>query len=834
MTSTEFKKNISKIKKLLKQRDYDVIDTGIELARGLNEPAIFEALLGGWSINADGVPEFDQAYKGETLTRRWSDKSFDFFAYAIINLMGFHPEGNKLRDSVEKIDIAILSTPIPFGLFNFLNLKTLVLTRLFLTSIPDEIGKLKALECLKLDYNDIPEFPSTLINLKNLKNLDLSKNNVIKQVPKEITGITSLKYLSMDWCKSLSLVPDDIGRLTNLENLTITYTKIKGLPESFGKLINLKHLDLTWNKLEKLPESIDCLKKLSSLNLYNNKLNSLPVGIFKLNTPILLCSNFRDSRKTHQWIESLNKKIFFEKLLFNFFLTDAGVISYKPDMKWAGEWDTVKMFYNNIKNGTCKGFIIGNNDSYNIFANSFSDCNLDDSFIKENVTSISVNTIPSNISEFKNLKNITIASSDLNRYELIGCLEKLEVLTIKTFPFKTLPNEFGNLKNLIELNIIQNTYHKSGGLNAASVMLENLDVIINLPKLQRLDLSGCESLKIPPKSYDMVFEKDIKKYKIKLIEASGLPTPKYLQQGIKASKEIKSSFPKIKKFLKKRDYDSINIGIELIKSLNEHSLYEMMLDGCSIDSSGCLIRSRMLSGSGPAQVYLDYVILSLIKDCPQDALNINESLYHKNISKLNLSTVSPLNIKKTTQRYDLTNHDNSIIFIINSFTFLEELNLSRNNVANKSFKENMEFIFDSFSSLKNLKRLNLSFLWKTKFGGGSMASLPSNISLLSHIEELYISGNAIWELPYEFVELSSLKILGLAGNASLVPEEIINKIGKLKKLRKLYISSNGDIWSKAEGRKAYDMEKTFEKLKRLLPELIIDKRIYYGGRGRDH
>jgi hypothetical protein len=27
MTSTEFKKNISKIKKLLKQRDYDVIDT---------------------------------------------------------------------------------------------------------------------------------------------------------------------------------------------------------------------------------------------------------------------------------------------------------------------------------------------------------------------------------------------------------------------------------------------------------------------------------------------------------------------------------------------------------------------------------------------------------------------------------------------------------------------------------------------------------------------------------------------------------------------------------------------------------------------------------------
>jgi hypothetical protein len=39
MTKTELKQNIVKIKKFLKQRDYDAIDTGIELARGLDEPA---------------------------------------------------------------------------------------------------------------------------------------------------------------------------------------------------------------------------------------------------------------------------------------------------------------------------------------------------------------------------------------------------------------------------------------------------------------------------------------------------------------------------------------------------------------------------------------------------------------------------------------------------------------------------------------------------------------------------------------------------------------------------------------------------------------------------
>ena len=54
MTKTELKQNITKIKKFLKKRDYDAIDTGIELVRGLDEPAVFEALLGGWSIDDDG------------------------------------------------------------------------------------------------------------------------------------------------------------------------------------------------------------------------------------------------------------------------------------------------------------------------------------------------------------------------------------------------------------------------------------------------------------------------------------------------------------------------------------------------------------------------------------------------------------------------------------------------------------------------------------------------------------------------------------------------------------------------------------------------------------
>jgi len=39
------KQTVTKIKKFLKQKDYAAIDTGIELARGLGEPAMLPSSL---------------------------------------------------------------------------------------------------------------------------------------------------------------------------------------------------------------------------------------------------------------------------------------------------------------------------------------------------------------------------------------------------------------------------------------------------------------------------------------------------------------------------------------------------------------------------------------------------------------------------------------------------------------------------------------------------------------------------------------------------------------------------------------------------------------------
>jgi Leucine-rich repeat (LRR) protein len=108
MTKTELKQNITKIKKFLKQRDYGNIDTGIELARALDEPAVFEALLGGWYIY-EGELLFFPNYTGESLIKRWSDESWWYFAYALVNLIGYAPKNTKVDKSLEHANIKTLS-----------------------------------------------------------------------------------------------------------------------------------------------------------------------------------------------------------------------------------------------------------------------------------------------------------------------------------------------------------------------------------------------------------------------------------------------------------------------------------------------------------------------------------------------------------------------------------------------------------------------------------------------------------------------------------------------------------------------------------------------------
>jgi Leucine-rich repeat (LRR) protein len=54
MSSSEIEENVNKIKELLKSEDFGVVNTGLELARSLDEEAVYEKLLEGCGADKEG------------------------------------------------------------------------------------------------------------------------------------------------------------------------------------------------------------------------------------------------------------------------------------------------------------------------------------------------------------------------------------------------------------------------------------------------------------------------------------------------------------------------------------------------------------------------------------------------------------------------------------------------------------------------------------------------------------------------------------------------------------------------------------------------------------
>ena len=72
----------------------------------------------------------------------------------------------------------------------------------------------------------------------------------------------------------------------------------------------------------------------------------------------------------------------------------------------------------------------------------------------------------------------------------------------------------------------------------------------------------------------------------------------------------KAVVARIKKFVKQRDYDAIDMGIKLALSFNEPAVFEILLADCSLE--GSLVRNKLFTGPQIAQPYLDYALLNFI------------------------------------------------------------------------------------------------------------------------------------------------------------------------------------------------------------------------------
>lgn len=157
----------------------------------------------------------------------------------------------------------------PASLDNLINLRELDISQNNLPKIPDVIYNLINLKRLNVSDNEIKEITANIENLQKLESLNLSRNE-INVLPTTICKLAKLRQLYVnDNELNFDGVPAGIGKLP-LETFSVANNKLEMIPESLCRCGSLKKLNLSFNQLITLPDAIYLLSDLDVLDLRDN------------------------------------------------------------------------------------------------------------------------------------------------------------------------------------------------------------------------------------------------------------------------------------------------------------------------------------------------------------------------------------------------------------------------------------------------------------------------------------------------------------------------------------------------------------------------------------
>jgi len=147
------------------------------------------------------------------------------------------------------------------------NFKELDISHNSIKSLPIVIPKYFRLEMFNGSSNRLTEFPVALSEVKSLRCIKLSNNNISylnDEIFEKLIHLTELDLSQND----LTFIPASIGKLKNLKRLNISGNKIKSLPKEFENLQSLENLDLSGNPMENVPIEIKSQGTQSIINYY--------------------------------------------------------------------------------------------------------------------------------------------------------------------------------------------------------------------------------------------------------------------------------------------------------------------------------------------------------------------------------------------------------------------------------------------------------------------------------------------------------------------------------------------------------------------------------------
>jgi len=124
-----------------------------------------------------------------------------------------------------------------------------------ITEFPKEILELEDLKVLDLSHNELTSLPQGLEKLQNLEVLYLEDNQFV-EFPLVVTKLPSLKSLSLSG-NYLTRVSEEIENLQNLKILKLERNKLKELPAEIINLKKLKEIYVGYNQLVSLPQELN-------------------------------------------------------------------------------------------------------------------------------------------------------------------------------------------------------------------------------------------------------------------------------------------------------------------------------------------------------------------------------------------------------------------------------------------------------------------------------------------------------------------------------------------------------------------------------------------------
>ncbi|KAL2519905.1 putative LRR receptor-like serine/threonine-protein kinase [Forsythia ovata] len=359
--------------------------------------------------------------------------------------------------------------------------------------IPDEMGKLSQLREIEMQYNELNgAIPTSLGFLDNLQKLNLSYKRFNGNIPNGIFNLSSLVEISFgnnsisgslpkDICYNLPKlemlrisvnqisgnIPPSLGTCTNLKLLSLSYNNFAGsIPMEIGKLSKLQILYLARNNLI-VPYSIGSLSNLKELNIGINHLHGqTPQSIFNLsmlqrlgivynnisgNLPSSVANRLHDLKSLFIGVNRLSGEIPGSNGLPDLKSLFIGVNRLSGEIPGCIS-NLSKLNLLDLSDNSFNGRVpmnLGNLQNLQLLAFDGNQLSNDTSMLELNFLISLINC--------RQLKKIRIGRNSFDGMLLraLGNLSaSIEVFTADFCGFKGIvPNEIGNMSNLIELGI---------------------------------------------------------------------------------------------------------------------------------------------------------------------------------------------------------------------------------------------------------------------------------------------------------------------------------------------------------------------------------------------